>query len=234
MDLSNPQFWTSVIRIIWIDLLLAGDNAVVIALAVRSLPRRKQWWGRIWGTAGAVILRLAFLFVITYLLQIPLLKFAGGLILIWIAVKLLKPQEESGHGTVREGASLVEAVWIIMVADVTMSLDNVLAVAGAAGGDFRMVVFGIMVSLPLVVFGSGLIGWLMSRWIWIVWLGGGILGWVAGEMMVTDPWIHERIGAAAEVLHYPLPMGLAAVLTTLGWWLSQRERRLRSKLERIP
>jgi YjbE family integral membrane protein len=219
---SDPQFWTNLVRIIWIDLLLAGDNAVVIALAVRTLPHRQQWWGRIWGTVGAVALRLVFLFIITFLLQVPLLKLAGGLILIWIAVKLLKPQEE-GHGHVREGTSLMDAVWVIMVADVTMSLDNVLAVAGAAGGNFGLLVFGILISLPLVVFGSGVIGWMMSRWVWIVWLGGGILGFVAGEMMITDSVVKGWLGHAAEVLHWPLPIALFIVLTTLGWWLTRRE-----------
>jgi YjbE family integral membrane protein len=228
---SDPQFWTSLLRIIWIDLLLAGDNAVVIALAVRSLPSGQQWWGRIWGTVGAVVLRLAFLFVITFLLQVPLLKLLGGLVLIWIAVKLLKPQEE-GHGTVRQGSSLLEAVWIIMVADVTMSLDNVLAVAGAAGGNFGLLVFGIMISLPLVVFGSGVIGWMMGRWVWIVWLGGGILGYVAGEMMITDPVIHGWLGKAADALHRPLPIVLFVALTALGWWLSRRERGAHQKLAR--
>jgi YjbE family integral membrane protein len=228
---SDPQFWTQLIRIIWIDLLLAGDNAVVIALAVRSLPSSQQWWGRIWGTMGAVVLRLLFLFVITFLLQVPLLKFLGGLVLIWIAVKLLKPQEE-GHGTVRQGSSLLEAVWIIMVADVTMSLDNVLAVAGAAAGDFGLLVIGIMISLPLVVFGSGIIGWMMGRWVWIVWLGGGILGYVAGEMMITDPVIHGWLGKAADALHRPLPIVLFVALTALGWWLSRREHDAHQKLAR--
>ena len=230
MTFSDPQFWTSLLRIIWIDLLLAGDNAVVIALAVRSLPPAQQWWGRVWGTAGAVGLRLLFLFIITYLLQVPLLKFVGGAILIWIAVKLLRPQGED-HGSVREGASLMDAVWVIMVADVTMSLDNVLAVAGAAHGNFGLIVFGILISLPLVVFGSGVIGWMMSRWVWIVWLGGGILGYVAGEMMITDPVIHQWLGQAADVLHRPLPIVLFLALTALGWWLSRRERSLPTKLE---
>src|SRR5687767_2480008 len=220
---NDPQFWTNLLRIIWIDLLLAGDNAVVIALAVRSLPPRQQWWGRIWGTVGAVVLRLLFLFIITFLLSVPLLKFVGGAILIWIAIKLLRPEGES-HGNVREGTTLMGAVWIIMVADVTMSLDNVLAVAGAAGGDFGLLVFGIMISLPLVVFGSGVIGMLMSRWVWIVWLGGGILGYVAGEMMMTDPVIHRWLGGAADVLHYPVPIVLFVALTALGWWLSRRAR----------
>ena len=223
---SDPQFWTALLRIIWIDLLLAGDNAVVIALAVRSLPAKQQWWGRIWGTAGAVGLRLIFLFVITYLLQIPLLKFVGGAVLIWIAIKLLRPHEEE-HESVRQGTSLIEAIWIIMVADVTMSLDNVLAVAGAAAGDFSLLVFGIMISLPLVVFGSGVISWMMGRWVWIVWLGGGILGYVAGEMMITDPVIHRWLGPTADALHHLPAILLFAALTILGWWLSRRARPVR-------
>ena len=229
---SDPGFWTALLRIIWIDLLLAGDNAVVIALAVRSLPRGQQWWGRIWGTVGAVGLRLIFLFIVTFLLKIPLLKFVGGAILIWIAIKLLRPQDE-GHGSVREGTSLMGAVWIIMVADVTMSLDNVLAVAGAAAGDFGLLVVGIMISLPLVVFGSGVIGWLMSRWVWIVWLGGGILGYVAGEMMITDAVVHGWLGKTADVLHRPVPVVLFAILTGFGWWLSRHERNLQKKLETV-
>jgi YjbE family integral membrane protein len=224
---TDPQFWTSLLRIIWIDLLLAGDNAVVIALAVRTLPSRQQWWGRIWGTLGAVVLRLVFLFVVTHLLEIPLLKAVGGLVLVWIAIKLLRPQEDA-HGSVRQGASLLDAVWVIMVADVTMSLDNVLAVAGAAGGDFSLVVFGILISLPLVVFGSGVIGWLMGRWAWIVWLGGGILGYVAGEMIITDQVVHAWLGTAADALHRPVPIVLFIALTVLGWWLSRRD----SSLER--
>ena len=228
-NFSDPQFWTALLRIIWIDLLLAGDNAVVIALAVRSLPPKQQWWGRVWGTVGAVGLRLIFLFIITFLLKVPLLKFVGGAVLIWIAIKLLRPHEE-GHGEVRQGASLLDAIWVIMVADVTMSLDNVLAVAGAAGGDFGLLVFGILISLPLVVFGSGIIGWMMARWIWIVWVGGGILGYVAGEMMITDPVIHGWLGAAADALHRPLPILLFVALTALGWWLTKRERGLRTKL----
>jgi len=219
---GDPQFWTNLIRIVWIDLLLAGDNAVVIALAVRSLPGRQQWWGRIWGTLGAIVLRIIFLFIITFLFQVPLLKFVGGLVLIWIAMKLLKPHGEE-HESVRQGGSLLEAVWIIMVADVTMSLDNVLAVAGAAGGDRALLVFGIMISLPLVVFGSGVIGWMMNRWGWIVWLGGGILGFVAGEMMISDAVVKGWLGRMADVLHWPLPIALFVVLTALGWWMSRRE-----------
>jgi YjbE family integral membrane protein len=212
---------------VWIDLLLAGDNAVVIALAVRSLEGSQQWWGRIWGTLGAIVLRILFLFIITFLLAVPLLKFVGGVVLVWIAFKLLRPQEEAA-GPVRAGGSLLEAVWIIMVADVTMSLDNVLAVAGAAGGDRSLLIFGIMISLPLVVFGSGVIGWMMSRWMWIVWLGGGVLGYVAGEMMASDQVIHGWLGHGADAVHRVLPVALFLALTLVGWWLARRDRALRN------
>jgi YjbE family integral membrane protein len=226
--LTDAEFWTNLLRIVWIDLLLAGDNAVVIALAVRSLPRAQQWWGRIWGTLGAVLLRLLFLAIITFLLKVPFLKLAGGLVLIWIAVKLVRPHEEESD-EVRNAASLWQAIWIIMVADVTMSLDNVLAVAGAAAGDFRLLIVGIAISLPLVVFGSGVIGWLMSRWVWIVWVGGGILGWVAGEMISSDPGVAGALGQQADRLHHAVSLVLAVALTLLGWWFARREQRAQTR-----
>ena len=227
---TDPAFWTQLVRIVWIDLLLAGDNAVVIALAVRTLPARQRWWGRIWGTMGAVALRLLFLLIVTELLRVPLLKLVGGLILLWIAIRLLRPQED-GHGRIRQGTSLLDAVWIIMVADITMSLDNVLAVAGAAAGNVALLVFGILISLPLVVFGSGVIGWMMGRWAWIVWLGGGILGFVAGEMMITDTLVRAWLGPLATLLHRPLPVVLFIALTIVGWWLTRRENM--KKLETV-
>ena len=219
--LLDPEFWARWVSIVILDLTLAGDNALVIAMAVRTLPRRQQFWGRMWGSMGAVVLRLAFIAIITYLLKIPLLQFAGGLLLIWIAVKLVRQSagEEEGS-TARHGTSLLEAVWIIIVADVVMSLDNVLAVAGAAHGNLVLVVFGISLSLPLVVWGSGILARLMGRYVWIIWLGGGILGYVAGEMMLKDYLIAAWLGDVGRLLHYPLPLLLGATLTVLGWWWS--------------
>jgi YjbE family integral membrane protein len=224
--LTDPEFWARWLGIVIIDLTLAGDNALVIALAVRTLPRRQQFWGRIWGTAGAVVLRLMFITAVTFLLRIPLLQVAGGLVLIWIAVKLVRQEGGEGEDHVRQGTTLLEAVWIIIVADVVMSLDNVLAVAGAAHGDLVLVAFGITLSLPLVVWGSGILARLMNRYPWIVWLGGGILGYVAGEMMLKDEIVQRRLGEeAVHLLHYPLPLVLGAVLTGLGWWVAQGQRR---------
>src|SRR4029453_585889 len=179
--LMEPEFWARVFGIIVIDLTLAGDNALVIALAVRNLAKRQQFLGRIWGTAGAVALRLAFIGVATLLLRIPFLQFVGGLMLLWIAFKLVR-HETGSEGHVRQGGSLREAVWIIIVADAIMSLDNVLAVAAAADGDMKLVVFGIALSLPMVVWGSGLLATLMNRFIWIIWIGGGILCYAAGRV----------------------------------------------------
>ena len=224
--LLDPAFWARWLSIVILDLTLAGDNALVIAMAVRTLPRRQQFWGRVWGSLGAVVLRLAFIAIITYLLKIPLLQFAGGVLLIWIALKLVRQSAgEEGGGPARHGTSLLEAIWIIIVADVVMSLDNVLAVAGAAHGNLVLVVFGISLSLPLVVWGSGILARLMVRYIWIIWLGGGILGYVAGEMMLKDDWLAAWLGDVARVLHYPLPIVLGVVLTLLGWRWNQREAR---------
>jgi len=217
----DPHFWAQLFNIVLSDLLLAGDNALVIALAVRTLPRRQQWWGRVWGTVGAVALRLLFIAIVTFLLGFPFLQLAGGLLLIWIAIKLVRPQTESGEDHVRHGTTLLEAIWIIIVADVVMSLDNVLAVAVIARGNLAMVVFGIALSIPIVVFGSAFVVLLMNRFAWIVWIGGGVLGYYAGQLIFKDPVVQRSLGIVADVLHYPVALGLGAGLTVLGWWLAR-------------
>jgi YjbE family integral membrane protein len=218
--LMDPEFWARLVSIVLIDLSLAGDNALVIALAVRSLPAREQWLGRAWGTAAAVTLRLLFIAIVSALLTIPLLQFVGGLLLLWIAVRLVRPGG-GGEGEVRHGASLRQAVWIIVVADVTMSLDNVLAVAAAAHGDFLLVAVGIALSLPIVVWGSGFLARLMAHHAWIIWIGGGVLGYVAGEMMTDDPLVRAWLGAHVDTIDDPLSLLLAVGLALLGWWLAR-------------
>jgi YjbE family integral membrane protein len=223
--LTDPEFWARWVGIVLIDLALAGDNAVVIALAVRSLPKRQALLGRIWGTVGAVLLRIVFIAVVSALLQIALLQLIGGLMLIWIAIKLVRPsgnEVEGGH--VRHGASVWEAVWIIIVADLIMSLDNVLAVAAAAHGNMVLVVFGIGLSIPLVIAGSGVLARLMNHFQWIIWLGGGVLGYVAGEMIGRDRLVVDALGPYARLVQHTLGFGLAAIITLLGWWLSRRAR----------
>lgn len=226
MEVLGAEFWARWLAIVVIDLSLAGDNALVIAMAVRTLPPREQFYGRIGGTFGAVALRLAFVAIISQLLRIPFLQAVGGVILIWIAIKLVRQDAgggEEGH-RVRQGSTLWEAVWVIIVADVIMSLDNVLAVAGAAHGDLILVAFGIGLSIPIVIWGSVLLARLMTRFQWIVWLGGGILGWVAGEMIVKDRIVHGWLEPWARVLHYGVSGALFVALTVLGWWLARRSQ----------
>jgi YjbE family integral membrane protein len=218
--LLDPEFWARLASIVIIDLSLAGDNALVIALAVRSLPARDQWLGRVWGTVAAVALRLLFIAIVSALLGIPLLRLAGGLLLLWIAVRLVRPGGGGEHPA-RHGTSLREAVWIIAVADVTMSLDNVLAVAAAAHGDFILVAAGIALSLPIVVWGSGFLARLMARHAWVIWIGGGVLGYVAGEMVMDDPIVRAWLGAHADAVDELLSVLLAVGLTLLGWWLAR-------------
>ena len=221
--LADPKFWVGLLEIGFLNLLLSGDNALVIALAVRALPPRQRMLGQIWGALGAVVLRLIFVGAVSYLLRIAFLRAAGGALLVWIAAKLV--QAESGaESEIRHGASLWDAIWIIIVADVTMSLDNVLAIAAAAHGEMLLIILGIGLSLPIVVWGAGLLAKLMNHYAWIVWLGGGVLGYVAGEMILEDPVVVAFFGASMPFLHYPVPIGLGIVITALGWWLAQRTR----------
>jgi YjbE family integral membrane protein len=215
---ETVDFILGVVKIVIIDLALAGDNALVIALAVRTLPKRQQFLGRVWGAAGAVGLRIIFIAIVSYLLFIPMLQVVGGLLLVWIAIKLVRQSGGDGApGHVRQGTTLLEAIWIIIVADVVMSLDNVIGVAGAAEGDMRLVVFGIALSIPIVVWGSGLLAALMNRYAWLILIAGGILGEVAGKMIVHDPVLTKRLGEVSDVLEWALRLGLAGGIILIGW-----------------
>jgi len=216
--LMDPEFWARVLGIIVIDLTLAGDNALVIALAVRNLSKRQQLLGRIWGTLGAVALRLAFIVIATYLLRIQYLQLIGGVLLLWIAFRLVQ-HDTGGEGRTRQGVSLRQAIWIIVAADAVMSLDNVLAVAAAAHGDLRLVVFGIALSLPIVVWGSGILATLMNRFAWIIWVGGGVLGYVAGEMILKDHGLDRFVDPSLPGLGF-VPLVPGVVIFVLGWWFT--------------
>ena len=188
--LASPEFWLALGQIIIIDILLGGDNAVVIALACRKLPPAQRTKGIIWGTAGAIVLRVILIAFAMTLLALPFLKFVGALLLVWIGVKLLAPDEE-GHGDVQGSDKLLAAIKTIIVADLVMSVDNVIAIAGAAqnAGDhsFLLVVLGLLISIPIIVWGSQLVIKLMERFPLIITPGGMLLSWIAGGMLVTDP-----------------------------------------------
>jgi YjbE family integral membrane protein len=222
----HPEIWARWLGVVIIDLSLAGDNALVIAMAVLTLPPRQRLFGLIGGTVGAVVLRLALIAVISQVLLIPFFQAIGGLVLIWIAIKLVRQDtgEESGRKA-REVTTLWEAMGIIIVADLVMSLDNVLAVAATAHGDLALVLFGIGLSIPIVICGSSLLARLMDRFRWIVWLGGGVLGWVAGELVINDTLVGASIGSWETSLHWMLPSFLAFTMTASGWAMAYRAGR---------
>lgn len=199
-DLATPIFWFGVLSIILIDLVLSGDNALLIALACRNLPPSMQKKGIIYGTLGAIGLRIIFASIMVYLLMVPFLKAIGGLLLVWIAIKLLIQEDEEAHD-VDAPDKLWAAVKTIIVADALMSLDNVIAIAGASQGKPALLWFGLLVSIPLVVFGSRILLVLMSRFSWLIAVGAGVLGWTAGHMVVTDGKVLQYFGS---MLHSPL------------------------------
>jgi len=191
--LTHAPFWAALGQIIIIDILLGGDNAVVIALACRDLPPAQRTKGIVYGAAGAILLRVIFVIFAMSLLTLPLLKFIGALMLVWIGVKLIAPQEEEGHGNIQSSDRLLAAVKTVIVADVVMSLDNVIAIAGAAQHvgeqhvQVLLIVLALLISIPIIIGGSQLIIGLMDRFPAIVMLGGMLLGWIAGGMLVSDP-----------------------------------------------
>ncbi|WP_230970817.1 TerC family protein [Nitrogeniibacter aestuarii] len=200
--LMESSFWISVLQIIAIDILLGGDNAVVIALACRKLPPKQRSQGIVWGVAGAILLRVVLIFFALQLLALPFLKVVGALLLLWIGVKLLQPEDDDEHANVQGSTSLFGAIKTIIVADAVMSLDNVIAVAGAAKGDLNLVVFGIVVSIPIIVWGSKLVLRLMDRFPAVITGGAALLGWIAGNMLVTDVVVQPLLEGAPSWLHY--------------------------------
>ena len=209
-EISDIAFWIALLQIIGINIILSGDNAVVIALACRSLPPKQQKIGIILGAGAAVVLRIVFTIFIVYLMATPYLKIAGGLLLFWVAYKLLT-EEEQGEDNVKAAGHLWGAVWTIMVADAVMSLDNVIAVAAAAKGSYALLIIGLAISIPLVVYGATILIKLIGRFPMIVTLGAALIGYVAGEVIVTDPAVEHWVEEHAAWLHIVAPL-LGAVL----------------------
>ncbi len=211
-EMQQPTFWVAVGKIIWINVLLSGDNALVIALACRALEPRQRLWGMIFGAAAAVVLRIIFTGIVATLMELPYLKLVGGLALIVIAAKLLVPEEEDEEG-VQSASHLWHAIQIVVVADIVMSLDNVIAVAAAANGSIPLLVLGLAISVPLIVAGAALIMALLNRLPILVWAGAALLGWIAGEVIATDPAVHPMLQALFDG---PVGVKLDAMLAMFG------------------
>ena len=217
----GADFWIGLFKIVWINIILSGDNAVVIALAARGLPPQQQKKAVLLGSGAAVVLRIALTVVAAKLMQLPFVEVIGGLLLLWIGVGLLKgeDEEEDSGSVARQG--MMAAVRTILLADLVMSLDNVIAVAAAAGGDMLLLILGLAISIPLVVFGSTLMIKLMERFPVIVILGAGLIGWVGGETIMNDKLLHGFV-AANPALHYLAAAAGAALVVGLGLWLQKR------------
>jgi YjbE family integral membrane protein len=203
--LSNPVFWIGLGQIIVVNILLSGDNAVVIALAARSLPPHQQKQAIIWGSVAAIIMRVILTIVAVELLKYPYLKIIGGLLLFWIALQLLVPEDDAGDG-IESSSNVMVAIRTILIADLVMSLDNVIGVAAAAKGDDVLVILGLAISIPLIIFGSTILLKLMDRYPVIITAGAALLGWVAGEMLITDPSIVGWITTNMPWMEFHLPL----------------------------
>ena len=223
MDLTSAPFWAALGSIILANVVLSGDNAVVIALAARSLPAEQQKKAIFWGSAAAIVMRIALTLIAVEMLKWPYLKIAGGLLLLYIGVSLLS-EDDGGEGGSTEAGGMVSAIRTILVADLVMSLDNVLAVAAAAKGITPLLIIGLAVSIPLIIFGSTLLLKVMERFPAITTLGAALLGFLAGEMMFTDPAVTARLGELShDVVNAAGAVGAALVVST-GLWLQRRAR----------
>ena len=222
MSYDSPDFWISLMQIIGVNIVLSGDNAVVIALAARGLPAHQQRRAVAWGSGAAVVMRIALTIVAVELLRLPYLKLIGAGLLLWIAVQLLLPEDEGdGHGAATSG--MAAAIKTILLADLVMSLDNVIAVAAAAKGSTLLLIIGLAISIPLVVFASQLLLVLMGRFPVIITIGAALLGWVAGDMAVSDPIVKTWVDGQAAYLHWLAPLAGAIAVVQVGRWLAARK-----------
>ena len=224
MGLLTPEFWLAALQIIYINILLSGDNAVVIALACRELPKRQRRWGVFWGAAGAIVLRIILTIFAVTLLALPWLKLIGGMLLLWIGAKLITDEDGDEPG-VAASDRLWAAVRTVIIADLVMSVDNVLGVAAAAKGSVPLLVFGLLVSIPLVIAGSQLILKVIERFPFIILLGGGLLGWIAGQLLVEDAAVAPWIAAHAPWLGWAAPVAGVIVVLGVARWQSRAATR---------
>ena len=223
-EIQTTVFWVGLWQIILVNIVLSGDNAVVIALAARSLPPRQQKLAVFWGAGAAVIMRIILTIIAVEMLKWPWLKLIGAALLLWIAVKLLLP-EDGDDGDVESSDNLLSAIKTILIADLVMSLDNVIAVAAAAKGSIMLLVLGLAISIPLVIFGATMLMKVMDRFPIIITIGAGLLGWVSGDMAASDPVVKAWVDANAAWLHWAAPAAGAVFVVAMGRWLAAREKK---------
>ncbi|MFZ0624397.1 MAG: TerC family protein [Pseudolabrys sp.] len=224
-EMMRPAFWLAALQIMGINILLSGDNAVVIALAVRALPPRERFWGMVLGAGAAAVLLIVFTGIVATLMKLPYLKLAGGLALFWVAIKLVSPQAHDSEDTPEAVEDLWRAVRVVVVANIVMSLDNVIAVAAAAKGNYVLLGLGLAVSIPVVIAGSALFLAIIERFPIVVWGGGALLGWIAGGLLPEDPIIAEHFSeATAETLEVVCGIAGAIIVVLVGLYLVKSRR----------
>ena len=234
-EMAHPAFWLAAVQIMGINILLSGDNAVVIALAVRELPPKERFWGMVLGAGCAAVLLILFTGVVATLMQLPYLKLVGGLALFWVAVKLVAPQAHDEEGTTEAVTDLWRAVRVVVVANIVMSLDNVIAVAAAAKGDYLLLGLGLAVSIPVVIAGSALFLMVIEKFPLVVWGGGALLGWIAGGLLPEDPAIinyfpHEL----GETLETICGIAGAILVVLIGLYMVRSSRLQEAKQAAAP
>ena len=228
-EMMRPAFWLAALQIMGINILLSGDNAVVIALAVRALPPKERFWGMVLGAGAAAVLLIVFTGIVATLMKLPYLKLAGGLALFWVAIKLVSPQAHDAEDTPEAVEDLWRAVRVVVVANIVMSLDNVIAVAAAARGNYLLLGLGLAVSIPVVIAGSALFLAIIERFPIVVWGGGALLGWIAGGLLPEDPIIAEHFSeATAETLEVVCGIAGAIIVVLVGMYMV-KSRRLREE-----
>lgn len=225
MGLFDSHFWVALGEIIVVNIILSGDNAVVIALASRNLPQQHRNRAIVLGSAGAIILRIVFCFFVATLMLIPYLKLVGAALLLWIGVKVLAPEEAHDDDETGGPSSMLDAIRTIIIADAVMSLDNAIAIAAAAKNDYLLITIGLLISIPLIVFGSQMILKVMGRFPVIIAIGAALIGWIAGEVAVTDPSIRSWVEHCGHVVDYTAKIGSAAFVVILGKLLAARAER---------
>lgn len=224
-EMMRPAFWLAALQIMGINILLSGDNAVVIALAVRALPPKERFWGMVLGAGAAAILLIVFTGIVATLMKLPYLKVAGGLALFWVAIKLVSPQAHDSENTPEAVEDLWRAVRVVVVANIVMSLDNVIAVAAAAKGNYLLLGLGLAVSIPVVIAGSALFLAIIERFPIVVWGGGALLGWIAGGLLPEDPIIAEHFSeATAETLEVVCGIAGAIIVVLVGMYMVKSSR----------